>query len=60
MTSCEIVIYERLCNILFALVLSHSKFLDALKTILKFAKTFALEYGLPFIEARIECITTEI
>lgn len=41
-------------------MLSDSKFLDVLKTMLTFAKTFELEYGFPFIEAKTEDIGADL
>lgn len=41
-------------------MLSYSKFVDVLKTMLKFAITFELEYGFPFIEANTEDIGADL
>lgn len=54
MTARETVIHGHSSNTLSGLVLSISKFLDVLKTMLTFAKTFELDYGLPFNEVKTE------
>lgn len=56
MSACEIVFNRRSCDTLDGLGLLDSMFLNALKTMLAFAKTFELKYSFRFTEAKIKDI----
>lgn len=60
MSAREIVLYSRSCNILSGLVLSDTSFIDNLRTLLTFAKTFEMDYGVRFVDARTKDIADDL